>query len=959
MAEDTRRRRRLAIGVAVVVVLAGGGIAYWKLGGDDPPPKPYDPWASPVETGPSDAEILAAKRAARRGAPVDVTPGTIAGTVTRAADGTGVAGAVVAIDTDQIGGDDLPGADVRERGHLAIADATGAWTAAGVAPGRYVVTAASPGLLPAAKGGVALAAGASVRGVDLALAAGGVALRGTVSDIGGGPIADARVRVVTSDDFDFTEAPRTFVAISRDDGTYEHTLPAGTWRATATHADYTAVKKDVELRDKPVTADFTLTPGASIAGRVVASADGTPVPGARVIAQGGRSGAASERWGGGEAQAVVADDAGRFTIGGLGSGAIALTASGKGFASTAPTVVQLGIGEAATDVDVLVDRAVTVSGFVVKKADKKTGIAGVLVGIFSLSGGGHQHMAQQPSGDDGYFEIHGVQPETYLGFAAGSDVMPELGQTILVKDQDVTDVLIVMDTGVTLSGRVEPPAVTRLGLEMDESKLGIGNIFQMIKSQFVRTRSGADGAFAAKHAPAGEFTLVARADDGRIGQLPVVIGDTDQTGLVIRLEPRASIEGTVVDAGGKPVPGVDVTATPAAGGDLRAFRSAMFGSNTAATGADGAFRIVGLDAGAHTVAVSDDHGPLALTDAPDPAEARRGKPIDVPAAGLTGVVLRIEARDGVIRGVVVDAARKPVADAWVTATFTPPGGAMSFAGVAVPDGAAEQEDTVVVEGGDDRELPRWSEVGPQPPVLTGPDGRFTITGLRRGKYQVVAEGDRGSARARKAGVKTGDSVTLVLEKLGSLTGVVTAAGAPARGYTINCDGPTDEHSRRVLAADGAYAFERLPPGTYKCTVEADAGTASGEATVKNEVARLDLALGAWGAVTGRIVDGETGAPRAGLKVMVSGLGERTSDMAAILTGGGPTTDANGGFTIERLTAGTGSLMAFDGASAFMPLVTREVTLAPGQRLDLGTLEARKPPDPNAPTSDIPPPDAAP
>lgn len=55
------------------------------------------------------------------------------------------------------------------------------------------------------------------------------------------------------------------------------------------------------------------------------------------------------------------------------------------------------------------------------------------------------------------------------------------------------------------------------------------------------------------------------------------------------------------------------------------------------------------------------------------------------------------------------------------------------------------------------------------PVITNAEGRFSIEKLRRGTYKVVGESAKGSARGQKDGVKTGDTITLQLGRLGTRT----------------------------------------------------------------------------------------------------------------------------------------------------------------------------------------------
>jgi hypothetical protein len=928
------RQRKVVAVVAVLVLIAGA--AWWKLRGGDPPAQPaaVDPWAA--KPGIDEAKILADKRAAHGDAPADVTPASASGRITRRADGSGAAGAVVSLQPKDIGIGDLQLPGTEDKVIVVVADPTGAWSAPAVAPGDYVLTATSPGLLPGSRDDIALVAGANRTGLDLALDAGGATVRGTVSDIGGGPIPDARVRVRGDDIAAFKGKSGSFTAITGADGTYQLTLADGSWVAVVSQVDYTPAEKSFTLSGAPATVDFTLTPGSVIRGQVIVRATGKPAPRALVRAEARSAG----RWRDNKEGSVFADDDGNFTLKGLGSGAIEISAAGRGYASAAPTSVALGIGEEVDGVKVMVDRAYTISGFVVKKGDERTGIPGVQVGAFSI-GTMQGMMSTQPSGKDGYFEILGVHPASYLLFAIGRDVMPDVGKPVAVKDADVTDVLVVMEVGATLSGRVEPGAVSSLSLEVDPDKIGITNMFDVLKAVVVSGESDATGKFTVRNVPPGEFTLVAKVKDGRTGRLPVTVAEADQTGLVIPLEPRAAIIGRVVDPSGVAVPGVGVHANPTGGAGMK-FR--MQDNPSSVTGPDGAFRIGGLTPGKFALGVNDDQGRLALADPAHKADPSKPFEVDITGSSdVTGVTLTVEPRDGVIRGVVLGVDRKPAADVWVTATMAMP--------VEVP-GDGDKKVTITVgssgssmseEGGDgeDEEL-GWGAVGPQDPVLTDDNGRFTVSRLRRGTYQLIAEGDKGATRARKTGVKSGDNVTLVLETLGSLAGTVMAGTAPVKDYTISCKGPAGNDLQHVIAEDGAYMFERRPAGKYTCTVTSEVGPATGEATVKGAT-RLDLTIGSWGAITGVVVNAKTGAPMPGLKLAAMGASGMPTGLEELLTGGGPSTDATGRFEIGKQTAGKGTLMIFDGGlTGIHVIANKEYTLTSGQRLDLGTIKGLPP-----------------
>jgi len=959
-----RRKQLIAAAIAVVLLGVLGYFLYHRghgkgggNGGDDP--------------------VAAALRAHRgqRGSHTDTRPASAAGHVRDRA-GQPIAGATISIAMRNLSRGERSAPGEAPEPIITASAADGSWKVADLAPGRYTVSAAARRHLPATVDPLLLAPAEERSDVDLVLGDGGTTLRGTISDIGGGPIDGALVRATSIGEgnlFHFFRAP--FTAVSDGQGKYELSLAPGAYLLEVFHVDYVGDQRWTEIRGGERVEDFRLTPGAVVYGQVKSRATDEPVAGATVTWQGARGGNRGLDLPGFGLSSTTSDAQGKFVLRGLRAGTVALRAFGPGFASSQPTEVDLGIGEEATEVVIYVDRAWTISGYVVDKSDHDHGIDGVLVGAFNF--GGDVRIARDSTAEDGWFEIHGVQNGNYFIGAAGEDrVVSLMGKNVQVDNADVTDVILELDAGATLTGRVDPPAPAHVAIQMDSESIGLGNVTQAIAAAAVNGRTADDGTFTLHGVPNGKFTLVARADDGADGKLAIDVNG-DLSGLVVKLEPRARISGVVVDEGGNPVQGVRVEASARSGDDRPMWgMAAIWDQARGVTAADGSFEVVGLRAGVHEVSVSDDKGRLAWASPADPKEP--DKPIEVTIEGtqpVTGLRLAVENRDQVIRGLVIGPDGGALADAWVTARRREADPLARFRrgrdrarsrdngdDKQAGDGDDEGDSrTVTVTVGSDgssvesdkggkeseekaNQRRRMRQFTPaEAPVLTGADGRFEIRGLRDGSYDLEAEGLKGAARGELENVKTGADVTIKLATLAGITGKVTYLGKPVNDYTIEATGPESRRTH-VVAADGVYHINRVDPGSYQLSVIAPDGRAGGEVKVTaNQTATRDLQLVAYGSVRGVLLDATRGEPMDGVPVLA--FSEQGSDVAgqamSMMTGQGPKTDAQGRFRVGRLGAGKGTFVAVDGdAGGFEIIAQKEFELTAGQDLDLGEIRGQ-------------------
>ena len=863
-------------------------------------------------------------------------PATLTGMVIDGSSKQPIAGAVVHAATGE-----------SDDGYAVRAGADGSFTLADIDAGDYVVSASAPGHAPSVGTHVHLDPGGSGR-VTLTLAPGANAVTGTVSDVSGGPVAGAIVRFVPIHGVLGARAADSFAALTGDDGGFSLGVPDGLYRAAVTHPDYVSQRRRVELRGGARQVDFALAPGGAVEGRVVRAADGAPVPFATVAyvretvttipGVGAISGA-------GRRGATAADADGRFRIGGLESGALRLTARGGGGATSGDTVVRLAIGEQVSGVELVVDSARTVRGRAVDAATNQP-VAGVQV--VASNAEGTAVPATAATGADGAFVIEGLAPGGYSLEADSDTHLPAgLPTRVMVGGTDVDDAVVKLRRGYFVSGRVEPATVADVGLRLDtEHGLGRG-VFSLGNA-----RTGDGGRFRLGPLAAGQHVLEATAADGRTGSATVAVKNADVGDVVISLQDGASLVGRVVDQHGKPVADATValrTHSNSGNSVTMIVNGRDVGAKQSPTHEDGSFEILGLEAGDYELSVKDDAlNALAWSDG-----STTPRSVKLAEGQRKEMTLKVQGRDGVIRGVALGPDGKPLPDAWVSAT--PAMTAMSMGGPpprGPPPGAGpgggddgdgqprqvtSQAMMVVTDGGDG-----GGGLGlgmSARSVLTDADGRFEIRDLRRGKYELVGEGVRGAARGFLHAVDTGSDVTLRLVSLARIEGTVTRGGAPVEQFRVELTGPS-RRSKMVRDRNGAFQVRFVDPGHYQLRVTG--GDATAEVGVDVEAgkpAEVQVDLHEQLRVRGKVADA-SGAPVVGAMVIASvDHGDGRVEVNIMGDDAPPTTGPDGRFEIG-VDPGKYRVLVI-GQDSPQPLAMKPVEVTAD--VDLGTITVNTPP----------------
>ncbi len=579
----------------------------------------------------------------------------------------------------------------------------------------------------------------------------GCVVSGRVESVAGVPVAGASVGCVWS------------TTTTGDDGTFSVTSAVTgqtAWISASSPPTWTSQTIQVSPAGRVDGVVLRLPRTVRVSGRVSTSTGGAvDVASAEVVFRPDKVQYDRREWtvarvpvvDGGRYEAEFMESEGRFVV----------RASAPGFASSESPQTVIDAGRATYQADLVLAPAQALEGRVVSSVGGRSPIVGARIALLPeepdrLQKNRGRRTLAAVTDDDGRFRVLDVAAgDAFLDVDADGFVR----ETSPVKLPTAAGLVLKLDPSFEIAGVVKLPGGASVSDVWDGGV--VSGIWVSLRLEHDRefrnswsAAVGADARFRVSGLPRGTYTVSVHVRGGTVSVAPFEVTGvpSGKTDVELVLSAAGEIAGRVLAPDGRPLGGCSVQAFSETGDRYTP-------SDT--TKADGTFVIRGIGAGTYRI------------DAKPPEADRTGyvtQGAQLRAAKATGVAVgardvEIRLTGGLtIRGVFLDAAGKPLADAWIRAEVRP--------GQNLEPG----EDT-------------WF-LGPG--AQTDAAGRFTISGLATAHYRLVHVPDAQNfvvARPLKGGddvVAGASNVRVVAGNLATISGtVVDEGGKPVADASVD------------------------------------------------------------------------------------------------------------------------------------------------------------------------------
>jgi protocatechuate 3,4-dioxygenase beta subunit len=692
-----------------------------------------------------------------------------------------------------------------------------------------------------------------------------------------------------------------------------------------------------------------LEPGHTVSGVVLDEETHQPVAGATVrLSMSGRHRPRVV------SEPVISDAQGAFQVSQLAAGRYSFKAVAPGYVEGSGYDVRV---PSQAPLRILLESHSLLMGQVIDDATEAP-VAGAEVWLHQY---GYVFNENDPAITDaeGRFSLHVGQGSYHLTAKAGARAGAYPEKIKVERSSQRDGLLIRLGSTGSLSGRIS----ARSGQQPLESTYVM--ILHVASGWVSQLNPGEDGLFRVEHLPPGEYEVSAEARGFALlkrGGLHLKAGQDLIVDLALIRE--ATLEGTVSDALGQPVPHVYIAVKPLGADSAAPERSSPSSDK------EGHYKLAHLLPGRYQFqARTYEGGPTSEARELTLAEGEHAR-ADFTLSGASGHVegsVRRASGEAPAHDVQITASSDDIT--WSTRYTTKEAARFNFtlkpgvyvltaeyaevnepgpeqrvtveAGktaqvvLTVPDDVVETSGTVLTSRGTPAPKASITLVKDALETTQHADerGHFTLkTPGRTAGAVVTLTAELGPENTTLENVRVGsNNLVLRLRQAASLRGRVSArAGAPVNGFVLTVsreNGSTTLFEARSFVGD-TFTLSALPAGELELLARTSDGR-SGKARVRLEpggAQELELLVGGLGRVLGRLVDA-SGAPDSGSVYLTEADGTERS----------VSTDGTGRFELFALEPGP-HVLEFDmPSSGSEEPLKLPFTLRPGETLDLGDL----------------------